>query len=294
MDTLLKSFYWIIGLLFCPTLVIAQGGNAVYHLRLPDGNYKNALLTFNDSLSLYTINKTGLDPQNHLDSAGFSVRQANGAISGIAIRSSPYDEKGEQVFRNFNRKKIVFRKIRQSPLPAYIVRDDWVVIDWEIENKFRDIAGFHCQKATGKFRGRTYKVWFTTEIPVPYGPWKLFGLPGLIVKAKASGNLFDMELAAIHYPAEDTTIAICAPQEPVHKTIREYVYYHDHLLDFLLAEMQEKLPPGMSVGQRHYNNTLLEERNASLERLYEWERKIPVRKLELPPDSLSRLHVQKN
>ena len=50
--------------------------------------------------------------------------------------------------------------------------------------------GYPCQKATATFRGRDYEAWFTPEIPVNDGPWKFFGLPGLILKVTDAENIF--------------------------------------------------------------------------------------------------------
>lgn len=44
--------------------------------------------------------------------------------------------------------------------------------------------GYKCKYATAKFRGRTWRVWYTEEVPMSVGPWKLHGLPGLIVAAQ--------------------------------------------------------------------------------------------------------------
>jgi GLPGLI family protein len=57
------------------------------------------------------------------------------------------------------------------------------VINWQLENSTRQIAGYICQKAIGQFGGRKYIVWFATAIPFQYGPWKLSGLPGVILEA---------------------------------------------------------------------------------------------------------------
>ncbi len=54
---------------------------------------------------------------------------------------------------------------------------------WNITNKTKKIDGIKVQKATIHFRGRNYIAWFAPEIPVSLGPWKLNGLPGLIIEA---------------------------------------------------------------------------------------------------------------
>lgn len=53
---------------------------------------------------------------------------------------------------------------------------------WEIKTDTLTVSGYRCQKALLDFRGRSYVAWFTNEIPIPLGPYKYRGLPGLIVK----------------------------------------------------------------------------------------------------------------
>lgn len=71
---------------------------------------------------------------------------------------------------------------------TYIVEEKINKIKWTIQNEFKVISDMKVQKATGDFRGREYIVWFTNEIPVKYGPWKLNGLPGLILNVTDGKN----------------------------------------------------------------------------------------------------------
>ena len=55
---------------------------------------------------------------------------------------------------------------------------------WDIiADSTKQILDYHCQMARCKFKGRTWTAWFTTDIPLDNGPWKLCGLPGLILRA---------------------------------------------------------------------------------------------------------------
>lgn len=55
--------------------------------------------------------------------------------------------------------------------------------DWQLSLKEQKIiGGYSCSLAIGKYAGRTYKVWYAPEIAISDGPWKLGGLPGLILE----------------------------------------------------------------------------------------------------------------
>ena len=56
-------------------------------------------------------------------------------------------------------------------------------INWTITQDTKEIMGMACQKATGEFKGRVYDAWFCSQLPYSNGPWKLGGLPGLIIEA---------------------------------------------------------------------------------------------------------------
>ena len=55
--------------------------------------------------------------------------------------------------------------------------------EWELLDSTKTIGDYTCLAAKTLFRGRNYFVWFTPEIPLPFGPWKLNGLPGVILEA---------------------------------------------------------------------------------------------------------------
>lgn len=65
------------------------------------------------------------------------------------------------------------------------------VIHWQFKDSTKKIGNYKAKKATAHFRGRNYTAWYTPKIPVPYGPWKLGGLPGLILQAyDSTGNFY--------------------------------------------------------------------------------------------------------
>ena len=63
-------------------------------------------------------------------------------------------------------------------------------IAWTLTDDTLTVSGYHCQQATATFRGVKWHVWYTEEIPSSAGPWRLRGLPGMIVEAKSEAHTF--------------------------------------------------------------------------------------------------------
>ncbi len=66
----------------------------------------------------------------------------------------------------------------------YYVKDSLHNFKWMLLSDTATILKQKCLSAKTTFRGREYKVFYAPTIPVSDGPWKLGGLPGLILEAK--------------------------------------------------------------------------------------------------------------
>lgn len=57
-------------------------------------------------------------------------------------------------------------------------------IEWCIvEDSTKLVLGYEYSMAIAEYHGRKWTAWLSPEIPVFDGPWKLRGLPGLILEA---------------------------------------------------------------------------------------------------------------
>ena len=83
-----------------------------------------------------------------------------------------------------------------------------IVVDWKIHEDTLTVMDYLCQRATTSFRGRDYEVWFAPEIPINDGPWKLYGLPGLILKVRDSEDLFSFLAIGLEKIKDDKEISI--------------------------------------------------------------------------------------
>lgn len=83
----------------------------------------------------------------------------------------------------------VYKNIPQEGMLTFVSRinsyytEPFPDFQWTMLEGDTTICEYPCMKAQTSFRGRTWTVWYTIDLPYSDGPWKFSGLPGLIMKA---------------------------------------------------------------------------------------------------------------
>jgi len=170
--------------LLCSVIVYAQQGYVEYGYveSLGLGNAKgldyNATLFFNQKNSNYVTAKESLEKIEKINEQ--KIVEEDGQVKAI-FNGMGVSKDGNQIY--FLRHNELILSTLHLGKDVYFIKDSAINIGWEISTETKKIVRFSCTKATANFRGRSYVAWFTTDIPLPYGPWKLMGLPGLIIEA---------------------------------------------------------------------------------------------------------------
>lgn len=125
-----------------------------------------------------------------------------------------------------------------------ILREPALAVDWVISGETRQIGPYRCSRARAHFRGRDYEAWFTPEVPTRFGPWKLHGLPGLIVRLNDDENRAVLRLVSLQ-PAGGIPEFDPSGREFIELTrYRELLYRRG---SDLIRRIQSKMPRGAYV-----------------------------------------------
>lgn len=117
----------------------------------------------------------------------------------------------------------------------YQCTEDVETPDWQlIPDSTAKIIGYPCQLAKTNFKGRTWYAWYAEDIPMQEGPWKLCGLPGLVLKAYDENQ--EYVFTAIGMSTLDGTSPITISKEK-----REELNQKD------LRKLKEKMTPKMAL-----------------------------------------------
>jgi GLPGLI family protein len=68
--------------------------------------------------------------------------------------------------------------------------------NWVIKDDKKKIGGYNCKKATLDYGGRSWTAWYAPDVPLPFGPYKFGGLPGLIINMEDATGDYSFELYA--------------------------------------------------------------------------------------------------
>ena len=166
-------------LFLCHNFVAAQQADTKKGLTAGIVEYDTRIVleqTF-ESVSTLKFNRTKSIFKWRLDN-GTNVTKENATATQVSL--SLDDKIGHFNIYNPSQDTMFSRVILDQ---VYLLKEEIPEINWNLKNETKVVGKYTCQKATAQFRGRTYTVWYTPKISVPYGPWKLTGLPGLILEA---------------------------------------------------------------------------------------------------------------
>jgi GLPGLI family protein len=141
-----------------------------------------ARLVFNNKASLFTYkSKQLLDQESKDDFGNLSI------VISDPVKYAVYTEQESKKIYEI-----------QSNVNNYGKVDVDSRVEWEyVKDTTKTIANFKCNLAIAKVKGRLYYAWYTLEIPSKVGPWKLHGLPGLILQAHDSNNKVSFNITKI-------------------------------------------------------------------------------------------------
>lgn len=123
------------------------------------------------------------------------------------------------IFKNYPAGKVTHTE--KICMDWFRYEEDMPSLDWELTDSVACILGYECRGAVCSFRGRRWTAFYCEDIPVMDGPWKLCGLPGLIMKASDDAGHYKFECVGIRSNA-DRPITIY--KVPYNKTDRRKYY----------------------------------------------------------------------
>lgn len=132
-------------------------------------------------------------------------------------------------------------------------------IQWQLKSDTKKIGNYICNKAIGKFRGRIYTVWYTPEIPLPIGPWKLQGLSGAIIEAYDQTKTVQFYLTSLKTVDMDNRYdysSIFSNGKNI--DIIEYEKKQSSIVSELIKKLKSKVPRGVQISVESSSQNFLE------------------------------------
>ena len=104
------------------------------------------------------------------------------------------------------------------------------VPNWQLTpDSTTTIIGYKCLLAKALFKGRTWYAWYSEDIPISEGPWKISGLPGLVLLAYDQNKqyIFNAIGMSTLNGTEDITFTEKAREKVTQKELRDAKHKFD-------------------------------------------------------------------
>lgn len=124
-----------------------------------------------------------------------SIRGHGGDIADYFAMGTPVAIYDAHILKNYPQKGML--TYTQYEGKSFIYNEPIMKKNWVLEEGDTTILGYTCKKASCTFRHRSWKVWYALDIPFSEGPWKLDGLPGMILKAEDTKGQYLFECIGI-------------------------------------------------------------------------------------------------
>lgn len=132
--------------------------------------------------------------QDSIIKAEVEAMQKAGVFKDMSksMRMPKFAYKVEKIYPDM---KVIFEEGLQNGMtPMKLGYVDNTEFKWNITSDKEKIGTYNTQKATTEFGGRKWNAWFSTDLPFQDGPYKFYGLPGLIVKIEDDSGNYSWEL----------------------------------------------------------------------------------------------------
>ena len=154
-------------------------------------------LAFDDDDGLYTMYF------NQYESYFFnSTMPAKGSIVETGANNYMFkdgDIDGRPTYKNLKEQQSEQKHHIVTKKYLCIIIDTLPALKWKLLNEFKKISQFDAQKATCIYGGRVIDAWFTPQIPVSNGPYRLQGLPGMILEATSRDGKINVAFHSLSY-----------------------------------------------------------------------------------------------
>lgn len=97
------------------------------------------------------------------------------------------------------------RTVTDKLVKPFHYEEEMDAMAWTLLDRDTTVLDYPCQMAVCQYRGRQWTACYTPEIPIALGPWKLQGLPGLILAAHDDTGVFSFECIELRH--HDTPVA---------------------------------------------------------------------------------------